>query len=1306
MSACHPYEDHHLPIHSDHSKPRERVPVARQSAAFLRPYPHIQYSLNPLLQPANLSSLLSLPPLWAAVPSSSPSPPFSNVHSTQSPPTVTVSPHRQSPTSERDPPRPTVAKKSTPKSAPASRQLDGNKGAESSTVPTSTPPMTSKTMGSKREDLGPSYASRLQRPSIVSHHSNSVPSTPVQNARQYESRSRSPSPSGGLGSHSPRSVASEANSTMPTLRPPGRTVRCPYETNVANGRRRVPYVLSDPLPAPKDEPKLALDPQEDDKLTGDMRAMYDRLQPSKENTQRRDELVAKLQRILETEFPGNEFKVHVFGSSGNMLYTSESDVDVCIQTPMTKLEEMHGLAAALAKHGMERVVCIPQAKVRIVKIWDPVLKLACDMNVNNTLALENTRLIKTYVQIDERVRQLGMIVKYWTKQRILNDAAFGGTISSYTWICMILNFLQTRDPPIIPSLHKHPHKAAADPATGKPKSDFADDLSQLVGFGEKNKESLGQLLFHFFRRYGYEIDYEKSVVSVREGCLLPRETKNWHRAGLQKEALNRLCVEEPFNTERNLGNSADDYSWRGIHVELRRAFDLLADGQQLEKSCEQYEFPPEEKSSTPLFKKPQPTKTTLTSSVPIRSGRGGGGHRGGRGNYKGGNGSYGRRASSGASFNRPPFLNSPPIPTMPGQQDYFQRDYPRGLNEQLHDQLSLQYQMLEMQSNSLRQHLAAQQRAQHAQQAQQAQHVQAAQMHAQAVAHAQAQQHGRGATSTGGSPQKSPYLNGRSSPHLADAMLPASAFPHGFLYPYAAFFDPTQANQPMSQDGSRTNPSSPSLTNSVPTLRRQVHRPSNASDAGSLRSHSQPPRGLPAQGVIPGYPPIPQYYDPSAFVGYPIARSTTQEAPASSPPTVTEAPVPASQVPNYPEVQPPSEDVPPKEYVGYYLDEPPTPRPLQEYAVSQIPSFSELAQRRRRVSSEITQPLLNTALRRVSRSPSPLGGHMRSYSSNVALPSSGKTEPRKERTDSARLPLDNGPVIVNGSYPVASHESRTRSGTVDSIPSADVAGLPPVGMYANPEQYRMVDPQERKDLAVNEIKQQKPEEILEPSIVNGSMNGFSPMDLNGLSQSVGGGQQAFPTLPEGWMNYNLSNGNAAERSEEVSPTRVPPQQWRPAPYGNGMTALDTINTPRTVPQEVKSATLPLLSPVFETRTPSPTLSRQAHPNKTTNGTKGQAKENNNHNRRASHSPAQASAPKDNRNNHPKGGAQANEKNNGNNNANNKATASNNNNNNSNSNTWQHPGPKGKRKKKGGNKANENKTSGEPLPANAADRKGG
>jgi DNA polymerase sigma len=31
-------------------------------------------------------------------------------------------------------------------------------------------------------------------------------------------------------------------------------------------------------------------------------------------------------------------------------------------------------------------------------------------------------MIKTYVQIDSRVRPLAMIIKHWTRRRIVNDA--------------------------------------------------------------------------------------------------------------------------------------------------------------------------------------------------------------------------------------------------------------------------------------------------------------------------------------------------------------------------------------------------------------------------------------------------------------------------------------------------------------------------------------------------------------------------------------------------------------------------------------------------------------------------------------------------------------------------------------------------------------------------------------------------------------------------------------------------------------------------------------------------------------------
>lgn len=67
-------------------------------------------------------------------------------------------------------------------------------------------------------------------------------------------------------------------------------------------------------------------------------------------------------------------------------------------------------------------MCISSAKVPIVKMWDPELGLACDLNVNNTLALENTRMIRVYVDTDPRVRQLAMIIKYWTRRRKINEA--------------------------------------------------------------------------------------------------------------------------------------------------------------------------------------------------------------------------------------------------------------------------------------------------------------------------------------------------------------------------------------------------------------------------------------------------------------------------------------------------------------------------------------------------------------------------------------------------------------------------------------------------------------------------------------------------------------------------------------------------------------------------------------------------------------------------------------------------------------------------------------------------------------------
>lgn len=192
---------------------------------------------------------------------------------------------------------------------------------------------------------------------------------------------------------------------------------------MANAKRRVPYSLGpDKLDADPEVPKPALSPAEDARLTADMGELYNHLLSPPESEDRRKRLVEKLEIILRNQWPGYTITVNVFGSTGNKLGTTDSDVDICITTDCKELEHVCVLAEFLANQGMQRVVCISAAKVPIVKIWDPELRLACDMNVNNPVALENTAMIRAYVDIDERVRPLAMIIKHWTKRRVLNEA--------------------------------------------------------------------------------------------------------------------------------------------------------------------------------------------------------------------------------------------------------------------------------------------------------------------------------------------------------------------------------------------------------------------------------------------------------------------------------------------------------------------------------------------------------------------------------------------------------------------------------------------------------------------------------------------------------------------------------------------------------------------------------------------------------------------------------------------------------------------------------------------------------------------
>jgi DNA polymerase sigma len=88
----------------------------------------------------------------------------------------------------------------------------------------------------------------------------------------------------------------------------------------------MPYSIGgDLLPEEKIGLKEGLNQEEEKKLSVEMQDLYDQLLPSAESDDRRRQLVQKLEKLFNEQWPGNNINVHVFGSSGNKLCSSDSD---------------------------------------------------------------------------------------------------------------------------------------------------------------------------------------------------------------------------------------------------------------------------------------------------------------------------------------------------------------------------------------------------------------------------------------------------------------------------------------------------------------------------------------------------------------------------------------------------------------------------------------------------------------------------------------------------------------------------------------------------------------------------------------------------------------------------------------------------------------------------------------------------------------------------------------------------------------------------------------------------------------------
>ena len=225
---------------------------------------------------------------------------------------------------------------------PAAQSCHGNRAAKPSDIAERAPMRPGKETSSKMSArkpseqpahrdvsarLPPSTATSQTTAPFAAAQSSSVPSTPHQHPRKFSFESREHSP-GATQNHSPRSAYSETNGNVPSLRPlPPRLGGCRFETAVPHSRRRMPYSLGTDRLEKVDSGKIKsnLTEEEERKLETDMRELYDRLLPTDAIEFTRRKLVSKLETLFNDEWPGHDIQVHLFGSSGNMLCSDDSD---------------------------------------------------------------------------------------------------------------------------------------------------------------------------------------------------------------------------------------------------------------------------------------------------------------------------------------------------------------------------------------------------------------------------------------------------------------------------------------------------------------------------------------------------------------------------------------------------------------------------------------------------------------------------------------------------------------------------------------------------------------------------------------------------------------------------------------------------------------------------------------------------------------------------------------------------------------------------------------------------------------------
>ncbi|XP_065059780.1 poly(A) RNA polymerase GLD2-like [Rhopilema esculentum] len=310
-----------------------------------------------------------------------------------------------------------------------------------------------------------------------------------------------------------------------------------------------------------------------DTLSNEMMQYSAACEQTQELLEKKLRLRSTLLGIFRREFPGAS--LHLVGSSCNGFASQSSDADFCLMLTHwrhvdQRFEAVHYLRTLhrLLKHfPYIRELQVIRAKVPILKFKDSVSACECDININNSVGIRNTHLLRTYSRVDKRVRPLIVVVKRWANLQGINNA-HQGTLSSYSLVLMVIHYLQAGTKiPVIPSLQQqYPDYFRQD--LNLDYLPMFEPADMIPCNRSANKQTVGELFEGFLDYYANNFRWDFLAVSVRLGRATPKALS----PGAREKPI---FIEEPFDLTNTARSVHCQRNFDKIRFQFKKAHQLM-----------------------------------------------------------------------------------------------------------------------------------------------------------------------------------------------------------------------------------------------------------------------------------------------------------------------------------------------------------------------------------------------------------------------------------------------------------------------------------------------------------------------------------------------------------------------------------------------------------------------------------------------------------------------------------------------------------------------------------------------------------